>query len=75
MTQQVVGGANHSAISTGGATSILRFPINGGAPQVTDDTWISAGDRIIENAQLSPVVARIATESITVMNAEVLSHE
>jgi hypothetical protein len=31
-----------------GGTSILRFPINGGAPQVTDDTWISAGDRIIE---------------------------
>jgi hypothetical protein len=31
-----------------GGTSILRFPINGGAPQVTDDTWISARDRIIE---------------------------
>jgi hypothetical protein len=44
-------------------------------PQVTDDTWISADDPIIENAQLSPVAARIATGSITVMNAEVLSHE
>ena len=42
---------------------------------MTDDTWISAGDPIIENAQLSPVAARIATGSITVMNAEVLSHE
>ena len=30
---------------------------------------------IIENAQLSPLAARIATGSITVMNAEVLSHE
>jgi hypothetical protein len=59
----------------GGATSILRFPINGEAPQVTDDTWISAGDPIIENVQLSPVAARITTGSITVMNAEVLSHE
>jgi two-component sensor histidine kinase len=59
----------------GGATSVLRFPINGGAPQVTDDTWISAGAPIIENAQLSPVAARIATGSITVMNAEGLSHE
>jgi hypothetical protein len=29
----------------------------------------------IENAQLSPVAATIATGSITVMNAEVLSHE
>jgi hypothetical protein len=47
------------------------IPINSGAPQGIDDTWISAGDPIIE----MPVAARIAPGSITVMNAEVVSHE
>jgi two-component sensor histidine kinase len=51
LAKEMSGRIDHR-FGAGGAISMLRFPINGGTPQVTDNTWISTGDPIMADAQL-----------------------